>query len=69
MIWKPITTEKNYLPDELKFVVESTWAFPVRLSHGSMEYLRGLYDAGIPGARELIDAIVIHDIIEVNLEY
>ncbi len=69
MTWKPITTEKNYLPDELKFVVESTWEFPVRLSHGLLEYLQGLNDGGISGAQELIDAIRRYDVIEVTIVY
>jgi hypothetical protein len=48
------------LPDELKRILNRKFNLfdgAENLGHEDIDYLLGLYDAGVPGALELIDAI------------
>ena len=64
-MWRPIVTDANDLPKELKFVISRRlWDTDGSCGHGEasmnssdISYLEGLRDAGIKGAKELIDAI------------
>ena len=63
--WRPIKSGRS-LPNELKAVLadqaEGVW------KRSSMEYLRGLADAEVKGAQELIDALEKHGEVELFLE-
>ena len=66
LYWKPVTTETNNLPDEIMYALRKRYGTGVstRLNRHSLEYLKGLTDAGVLGALELADAIEMHGEIE-----
>lgn len=64
--WKPITVVENEVGDKLLHtIMKNKYALPYQLGRYDLEYLKGLRDAGINGAEELINAIGIHGHIEI----
>ena len=68
LMWRPIATDANHLPKELKFVISrrlwdtdgSIGGGEASMNMSDLSYLEGLNDAGVKGANELIDAIRKH---------
>lgn len=60
----------KHLPDELKQILSRSYDLwkEREFSGSDLEYLRGLHDAGIKGAEELIELIERHDSIFLKLE-
>lgn len=72
LYWRPKSNLRNDLSDALKRVLrdkrELSGAREHTYSQSEISYLRGLVDAGIDGAQELIDAIERHGEVIVWLE-
>ena len=72
LCWKPADKDYKTLPDALKFILRDKQGLTSEKDLYGRErlgYLRGLVDAGVEGAQELIDAIVKHEHVEIWLEY
>jgi hypothetical protein len=73
LVYEPVVIQKNFgLDDELKFVLRKAFSdgrVNLVFSQKDTDYLRGLRDAGIKGANELIDAINEHEQVRVYEEY
>lgn len=70
--WEPSKRKSQSLPDALKFVLRDKGGVTSErtiFGRGNISYLRGLADAGVEGAQELIDAIDKHEEVELWLEY
>jgi hypothetical protein len=68
--WRPIHDGKS-LPDHLKFKLRSrynldTWR---EFSNSDREYLQGLVDCDVEGAKELMELIERYGSVELKLEY
>lgn len=61
LYWKPVIDEANDLPTGLKWILEKRFGIlgttGITLSYQNIEYLNGLVDADVKGAKDLIDAI------------
>ena len=67
--WKPIKS-KGSLPDELRFIFENKYSFPVEMSSSDVSYIEGLRDAGIKSASDLLELLEKYpDGIELDVEY
>lgn len=66
LYWKPVSPDSNYLDNQLKFILREkhNYKYP-HFTAKDIPYLNGLEDAGVKGARELINAI--HEYGEVEL--
>jgi len=72
LMWKPVQEAKGSLPNELKWAISRRlWDTDGSCGHGVVivdssyiGYLKGLRDAGINGADELINLIKEHGEIE-----
>lgn len=72
LCWKPVSKERETLPDALKFVLRDKYGVtetPRVFGGNQVPYLKGLEDAGVEGATELLKAIGEHGRVEVWLEY
>jgi hypothetical protein len=77
LYWRPTPTNKQRLPDKLKFALRNNDSVcgprvdgdPTTVTDSSFEYLRGLRDGGVDGAAELIAAIEKHEAVDVWLEW
>lgn len=76
LMWEPKKRKAQSLPDALKFILRDSlgagmgWqGGRITFNHSNDAYLRGLRDAGIEGAQELLDAIEQHEEVELWLEY
>jgi len=72
LYWLPVVPEEgNALDIQLKFTLRKRFHTPVAVNFRRVDipYLTGLADAGIDGAKELIEAIEKHSIIKVYEEY
>ncbi len=71
LYWKPvIRSENKSLDDGLKRALEKRYdLWKARIFNESdVPYLQGLYDAGVMGAKDLLDLINIHGEVELKLE-
>jgi hypothetical protein len=72
LYWQPAQRPAgNHLPDALKFILRKRFRGDgpcVRRTMGSadLDYLRGLADADVDGAQDLIDAIDQHGDVELE---
>ena len=66
LYWRPVE-RKDLLPKELKRKLEKH-CFPLHMDSSDLEYLRGLSDCEINGAKELIGLINKYDKIELIIE-
>ena len=60
LMWKPdVPDDGSSLPDRLKFILEKKYRDydEIKMTRSDMPYLEGLYDCGVEGSGELIDAI------------
>jgi hypothetical protein len=58
--WHPIIEDRNYISDKLKFLLRKRYdqtSVDIRMRSEDLEYLKGLRDACIEDAAELITAI------------
>lgn len=72
LMWEPAKRKAQSLPDGLKFVLRDKYGWDGNrkiYGPGQLSYLRGLADAGVEGAEELIAAIEKHEEVELWLEY
>lgn len=73
LCWTPTKRDKEFLSDELKFVLRKkngdVTIDSMILSDCDMPYLEGLKDAGISGIDELIEAIEKHDQVTLSEEF
>jgi hypothetical protein len=76
LVWQPKIDGGKPLPDALKYALQKRYeglggksGGSRTLSHRDIEYLKGLDDAGVKGAKSLIDAIEKHNDIEIWLVY
>lgn len=72
LCWRPVVKNRKTLPDALKFVLRDKrgqGSEKNTYDHSDFPYLRGLVDAEVDGAQELIAAIEQHEEVEVWLEY
>ena len=72
LTWRPALTDKEDLPDELKFVLRKKFNGNIheqRLDMSDVKYLEGLVDAGVKGANSLINAIQINAEVIITEEY
>ena len=71
LMWEPAKRKSESLPDALKFVLRDKLGVEgrVRFGHEQLAYLRGLRDAGIEGAQELIDIIDKYEEVDLWLKY
>lgn len=76
LCWKPVTTERNSLPDELKRTIsrrlwdtDGSCGGSAIIDCSIIPYLEGLRDAHTPGADELIKQIERYGEVEVWHEY
>ena len=68
LYWKP-KGQGERLDKDLKFKLEEAgWRFPKTIDSYDADYLRGLADCNIKGAKELVDAIEKYDEVYVTLE-
>ena len=73
--WEPAKREAGDLPDGLKFALRDKRGMfqsgdgRERFDESDLNYLRGLMDAGIEGAQELIELIEKHEAVELWLGY
>ena len=69
--WRAINPPQHSLPNELKYTLRKKCGDPVRgiLTSHDIPYLEGLADAGIKGARQLIELVQEHMEIEVFESY
>ncbi len=71
LYWEPTERAKERLPEELKFALRKRGGGQCvyeTMTESEVGYLRGLYDAGIESAMDLIDAIAKHGSITVSEE-
>lgn len=70
LTWEPGERKKELLPDELKFVLQKRFGYPVSRDFDNSDYwyLRGIEDAGVKGADDLLDAIGRHGTVHVQEE-
>lgn len=72
LVWRVVEPPRGCLPYALSSVLRKNYTLD---SHGTKftsadkEYLRGLIDAGVDGARELSELIDEHEEIVIYLEY
>ena len=59
--WRPVRESGKSLPDELKRVLGKGSFVDREFSADDLPYLRGLEDAGVNGASQVIEAIEKHD--------
>jgi len=71
LYWEPVNREQKDIPDALKYVLQKREGGTVRttMGHNDILYLRGLMDAGVKGAEELIEAIEKHDQVFVHEQF
>lgn len=70
LCYEPVDNNPTYISDiGLKQILEKNSGLPRIMSSIDINYLQGLEDAGIQGAKELIDAIKLHEKIRVFLGY
>jgi hypothetical protein len=72
LYWRPVPKTAHGLPDALKYILQDSQGLEAEMqvfTRASICYLRGLADAKIDGAQELINAIEKHEEVEVWLEY
>jgi len=71
LCWRSVSRSRNSLPDALKFILRDKYRLEGAQiwDIGNVSYLRGLADANVEGAQELIDAITKHNEVELWLEY
>ena len=71
--WEPANRKTTDLPTDIKLTLRKSFGGEsldgVRLNDHNVGYLMGLRDAGIEGAKELIDAIEKHEEIVLREEY
>lgn len=75
LLWRPVSPKKGkYLDNALKFILRKKYGNGCSVdpglvfTRGELAYLTGLADAGVAGAAELIEAIELHDQVEVYTE-
>jgi len=69
LVWRQIRENTINVGDiTLRDILREKFGFPHRLSHIDINYLEGLSDAMIEGAKELIKAIKKFDEIEIDIE-
>jgi hypothetical protein len=71
LYWEPVQREEEWLPDELKYVLQKRVGGTVDtvMSERDIPYLEGLRDAGVSGADALIEAIKKHDRVSVHEKF
>jgi hypothetical protein len=72
LYWEPIVCRGESLGDKLKFILRERYQLTegvATLTSDDVGYLRGLADAGITDAAQLIEAIEKHGHIRIWLEY
>lgn len=69
--WEPSVKTGCPLPDKLKLVLTRRFCDlnNVRLSESDIDYIRGLSDAEVPGASELLDALDKHGAIILKITH
>ena len=68
--WKKvITTNENYLADQLKWILQKRHEFPMVVSNSNLDYFLALSDNGVAGSDDIIEAVKEHGSIELFLEY
>lgn len=67
LYWEPQHRDADDLPDSLKFALRKRYGPCVDtvFTTQDISYLRGLEDAGVKGASDLIEAIEKHDAVRV----
>ncbi len=72
LYWRPLAKGQHDLPDALKFILRERFgngvSFRRVFSATDFDYLRGLTDAKVVGAQDLIEAIERWDQVEVWTE-
>lgn len=67
--WRPYSKSQTRVGGmEIRNLIAKKYGAPSMLNCLNLEYLRGLRDAEIDGAQELIDAIEKHSSIEISIE-
>jgi hypothetical protein len=69
LTWRPIQPEGGTLPKALRFILEKRYEFPREFGAEDEAYLRGLGDAGVEGARDLLNLIGEYGRVQLRLEY
>ena len=71
LYWEPVQRKQKDLPNTLKYVLQKKIGGTVDtvMSEHDISYLRGLEDAGIEGATELIKAIEKHGQVVVHEQF
>lgn len=71
LYWEPVQRKQKDLPDTLKYILQKKVGGTVDtvMSGRDISYLRGLEDAGIKGATELIEAIEKHGQVVVHEQF
>lgn len=70
LVWKPIEPVRGTLPNALKFVLRKrsdTW--PQTFCQRDLDYLNGLIDCEVEGAKELYQLILEHGEVELREEH
>lgn len=72
LYWEPATNASKPVPKAdhlLRDILSTRYELPARLDQSDLDYLTGLRDAGMEGARELIKLISKHEAIIVSVIY
>lgn len=67
LVWAPAERATRELPFQLKTVLQDRFKFPEIFRYSDLPYFRGLRDAGIEGADEVIEALEKYEEIEIDL--
>lgn len=69
LVWKPIY-KKSYRVGDIKLreIIDKKYGYPCTLDASDIHYLEALQDADVDGAEDLIEAIIKHEEIRLELE-
>ena len=69
LVWQLVKkSDYKTLPKSLKFIIEEKFKFPCVIGLEDYGYFRGLHDAGIEGADEVLELITKYESIELGIE-
>lgn len=67
--WRPVQPIHERLGDlQLREIMTKRYQLPYQFGTADCDYIRGLMDAGVEGAKEMLEAIKRHGIIELFLD-